>query len=203
MTRLEPKGVTGQVMFDSHVAMLLDVSVSLVNTLTDGTQQGRPYYAPREGGRAEALVSALPSGSVSAAEVEPETAAYLARTALQMREVFEAVDAERFDDAASVVNILLRSAGSRPQLDRVPGEPWQVHFHGTDDSLAMGWSAGCATALALAIGSNLAGRLGVCHAPQCDRVYIDGSRNTVRQFCSTACQSRVKAAAFRARKAAR
>jgi predicted RNA-binding Zn ribbon-like protein len=203
VTRLEWKGVTGQVMFDSHVVTLLDVSVSLVNTLTDGTQRGGPYHAPRDGDLAEALVSALPSGSLGAAAVEPEQAAYLARTAQQMREVFEAVDAERFDDAAGMVNVLLRSAGSRPQLDRVPGEPWQVHFHGTDDSLALGWSAGCATALALAVGSNLAGRLGVCQASQCDRVYVDGSRNAVRQFCSTACQSRVKAAAFRARKAAR
>ncbi|MGW3828224.1 CGNR zinc finger domain-containing protein [Streptomyces sp. NPDC005071] len=190
-------------MFDSHVVTLLDVSASLVNALTDGTKRGRSYHAPRGGDLAEALVSALPSGSVTAAEVEPEQAAHLARTAQQMREVFEAVDAERFDDAACMVNVLLRSAGSRPQLDRVPGEPWQVHFHGTDDSLAVGWSAGCATALALAIGSNLVGRLGVCQAPRCDRVYIDGSRNAVRQFCSTACQSRVKAAAYRTRRAAR
>ncbi len=65
----------------------------------------------------------------------------------------------------------------------------------------MGWSAGCATALALAIGSDLAGRFGVCQAPQCDRVYVDNSRNAGRQFCSTACQNRVKAAAFRARQA--
>ncbi|MCY0931275.1 CGNR zinc finger domain-containing protein [Streptomyces sp. H27-H1] len=66
----------------------------------------------------------------------------------------------------------------------------------------MGWSAGCATALALAIGSNLTGRLGVCTAPHCDRVYIDNSRNAVRHFCSTACRSRVKGAIFRARRAA-
>ncbi len=195
--------MTGQVLFDSHIATLLDVSVSLVNVLTDGTRRGRSYVAPLDGDLAEALVTALPVGGVSAADIEPEHTAYLVRTAQQMREVFEAVDAERFDDAAGMVNDLLRSAGSRPQLDHLPGEPWQVHFHGTDDSLAVGWSAGCATALALAIGSDLAGRLGVCQASQCDRVYVDSSRNAVRQFCSTACQSRVKAAAFRARKAAR
>ena len=74
-----------------------------------------------------------------------------------------------------------------------------MHFHGTDDSLATGWAAGCATGLALALGSDLAGRLGVCAADRCDRVYVDTSRNATRRFCSTACQSRTKAAAFRAR----
>ena len=45
-----------------------------------------------------------------------------------------------------------------------------------------------------------AGRLGVCAAERCDRVYVDTSRNATRRFCSTACQSRTKAAAFRARR---
>ncbi|MDT0382170.1 CGNR zinc finger domain-containing protein [Streptomyces sp. DSM 42041] len=186
-------------MFDSHVATLLDVAVSLVNALTDGARRGRPYVAPSDDRLPDAVASALPS-TARPAEVEAKQAARLARTAEQMKAVFEAVDDGRIDGAADILNSLLRAAGARPQLDRASGEPWQMHFHGSDDSLAVGWSAGCATALALAIGSDLAGRLGVCGAPQCDRVYIDNSRNAVRQFCSTACQSRVKAAAFRARK---
>ncbi len=40
-------------------------------------------------------------------------------------------------------------------------------------------------------------RLGVCTAPHCDRVYVDTSRNGSKRFCSTACQNRVKTAAFR------
>ncbi|WBB58165.1 CGNR zinc finger domain-containing protein [Streptomyces sp. WMMC500] len=188
--------MTGQVMFDSHVATLLDVSAALVNTLTDGTARGRPYTAPRDADLPAAVAAALP-GEAGAA---PAAAAYLARTAEQLRAVFEAVEDQHLDAAADLLNSLLRSTGARPQLDRVPGEPWQVHFHGSDDTLAVGWSAGCATALALALGSDLAGRLGVCRAPRCDRVYVDNSRNAARQFCSTACQSRVKAAAFRARR---
>ena len=108
------------------------------------------------------------------------------------------------DDARGAVrrlNALMRETGARPQLDRLPGgDGWHVHFHGPDDSLATGWAAGCATGLALALGSDLAGRLGVCAAPRCDRVYVDTSRNASRRFCSTACQNRVKAAAFRARR---
>ena len=132
-----------------------------------------------------------------------ESAAILANAARVMRGVFEAMEEGRVDDAALAVNSLLRETGARPQLDRVPGEPWQVHFHGSDDTYGVGWTAGCATALALAVGSELAGRLGVCTAPHCDRVYVDASRNSVRQFCSAPCQSRVKAAAFRARSRSR
>ncbi|MEO3766096.1 CGNR zinc finger domain-containing protein [Streptomyces sp. B5E4] len=183
-------------MFDSHVATLLDVSAALVNSLTDGSARGRPYTAPQGGDLPPAVAAALPGE----AGAEPAAAAHLARTAQQLRAVFEAVEEQHLDTAAGLLNSLLRASGARPQLDRVPGEPWQVHFHGSDDTLAVGWSAGCATALALAVGSDLAGRLGVCRAPRCDRVYVDNSRNAARQFCSTACQSRVKAAAFRARR---
>ncbi|MEV8038196.1 CGNR zinc finger domain-containing protein [Streptomyces sp. NPDC086182] len=190
-------------MFDSHIATLLEVAASLVNELTDGSRRGKTYEAPRDDDLPDAVVAALPPGGLSREEVEPEQAAYLARTAEQLRHVFAAVESEDLDRAASTLNTLLRNTGARPQLDHTAGEPWQVHFHGTSDTLAVGWSAGCATALALAIGSDLVGRLGVCQAPKCDRVYVDTSRNAARQFCSTACQSRVKAAAHRARRAGR
>jgi predicted RNA-binding Zn ribbon-like protein len=94
----------------------------------------------------------------------------------------------------------LRDTHARPQLDRTD-QGWNLHFHGADDTLANGWAAGCASGLALALGSDLAGRLGVCAAPACDGVYVDASRNAQRRFCSPRCQSRVKAA-HRARRAA-
>lgn len=187
-------------MFDSHVATLLATAVALVNVLTDGEQRGRPYAAPQSPDLARPVAELLPGRSPDTAPVAEHEAALLARTARTMRRVFEAVDEDRIGDAAGELNALLRETGARPQLDQVPGEPWQLHFHGSDDSIAIGWSAGCATALTLAVGSDL-GRLGVCAAPRCDRVYVDNSRNAARQFCSAACQSRVKAAAFRERRA--
>jgi predicted RNA-binding Zn ribbon-like protein len=181
------------VLFDSHVSTLLDASVALVNTLTDGFERGQPYTAP--------LLHELPPHllGTEGITVDPTQRAHLAGTARHLRRVFEAVEADQIDEAATLLNRLLAETGARPQLDRIAGEPWQLHFHGSDDSLTMGWSAGCASALALAIGSNRAGRIGVCEADQCDRVYVDTSRNAGRHFCSTACQSRMKAAAFRAR----
>ena len=105
------------------------------------------------------------------------------------------------DAAARQVNALLAATGAHPWLDSHDGEPWHLHFHGAEDSMAVGWAAGCATGLAVVLGSELHGRIGVCTAPRCDRVYVDTSRNGTRRFCSTTCQNRVKAAAFRARQA--
>lgn len=188
-------------MFDSHVAVLLDQAVSLVNTLTDGQARGRPYAAPHGAELADAIDAAIPRTAASLPRaIDTEQAAYLAGTAQRMREVFQAMQDGRTDTAAETVNALLRDTGARPRLDRTGAEPWQMHFHGATDSFAAGCSASCATALALAVGGGLAGRLGVCRAERCDRVYVDTSRNAARQFCSTACQNRTKAAAFRARK---
>ena len=114
--------------------------------------------------------------------------------------VFTSAAAGDLATAAQVVNGLLAGAGARPQLDPLPDGGWHVHFHGADDTLATGWIAGCATALALAMGSDLAGRLGVCAAERCQRVYVDLSRNSSKRFCSLACQNRTKAAAHRARR---
>ncbi len=189
-------------LFDSHVELLLEAAVSFVNELSDGERRGRTFVAPQGADLLVAAAEAIPDRAQAKKPkaLPPESAQLLAHAARVMRSVFEAMEDGRVDDAATAVNVLLRETGARPQLDRVPGEPWQVHFHGSDDTYGIGWTAGCATALALAVGSELAGRLGVCTAPHCDRVYVDASRNAVRQFCSAACQSRVKAAAFRARR---
>ncbi|MFI6604228.1 CGNR zinc finger domain-containing protein [Nonomuraea sp. NPDC050536] len=48
--------------------------------------------------------------------------------------------------------------------------------------------------------SNLGGRLGLCRVGSCDRMYMDASRTAVRRFCSFACRSRIKVAAFRRRR---
>jgi predicted RNA-binding Zn ribbon-like protein len=97
---------------------------------------------------------------------------------------------------------MLAATGAHPALERHDGEPWHIRFHAADEaSRAKGWAAGCATGLAIVLGGELYDRLGVCTAPHCDRVYVDTSRNGSRRFCSTACQNRVKSAAFRERHA--
>jgi predicted RNA-binding Zn ribbon-like protein len=187
------------VNFNSHIDTVVTVAVLLVNTLTPGEAHGRAYTPPGGSQLGEAAAAALRAGRPGTRRVGAQEAAELSATAGALRAVFEAVAAGDVDRAAEIVNALLVRTGARPHLDKHDGEPWHLHFTSADDSLAHGWAAGCATGLAVVLGSELYGRLGVCAAPHCDRVYVDTSRNGIRRFCSASCQSRVKTAAFRAR----
>jgi predicted RNA-binding Zn ribbon-like protein len=185
--------MTGQPSFDSHVLNLVDVAARLVNELTVSADNATGESADRR-----AAARALRVDEISAAD-----ALALTEAAISMRQAFEAVARNDLVTAATVVNDLMAATGARPRLDPIPGDDgWHVHFHGRDDSVAVGWAAGCATGLALAIGSGLAGRLGICAASRCERVYVDVSRNSSKRFCSLACQNRTKAAAFRDRNGA-
>ena len=185
--------------FSSHMDAVVAVAVGLVNVLTAGDARGRPYPAPEGGQLPVVVTAALRARRPDTRDVTTEEAREFAAVARALRTVFETVAGDRLDEAASEVNALLARTGARPRLDRHDDEPWHLHFHGADDSLVTGWAAGCATGLAVVLGSDLHGRLGVCTAGRCDRVYVDTSRNGTRRFCSTTCQNRVKTAAFRAR----
>jgi predicted RNA-binding Zn ribbon-like protein len=186
------------VNFTSHVDAIVAAAVNLVNGVTAGAARGRSFDQPAGDDLRAAVAGALRAGRPAAA-VTAEQAAELAAVAGWLRVVFEAVDRGDVDAAAMTVNALLAETGARPRLDKHDGEPWHMHFHASTDSLAQGWAAGCATGLAIVLGTEMYNRLGVCTAPRCDRVYVDVSRNGTRRFCSTSCQNRVKAAAFRAR----
>jgi predicted RNA-binding Zn ribbon-like protein len=173
--------------------LVVGIAVGLVNTLTQGERRGRPYTPPVGEARRAALIQ------IGAGDVGEQDTAVLADMAVELRAVFTAVAAGDIDAAAHQVNRLLEETQARPHLNRHDGEPWHLHFHGTGGTVATDWVAGCATGLAIVLGGELHDRLGVCTAPYCDRVYVDTSRNGTRRFCSTACQNRVKTAAFRAR----
>jgi len=187
------------VNFSSHVDIVVTVAARLVNALTPGEAHGRSYPPPGDDELAAAATQALQPYRPGQRELTLAEAVELREAALALREVFDAAATGQLDAAASQVNALLASTGARPSLDRHDGEPWHLHFHGATQTLSNGWAAGCATGLAVVLGSDLGGRLGVCTADRCDRVYLDTSKNGTRRFCSTACQNRVKAASFRAR----
>jgi predicted RNA-binding Zn ribbon-like protein len=188
------------VNFNSHTDLVVAIAAEFANLLTAGERRGRPYQPPAGPELLAQLntLLAFAGGHVVATEAE---AAEFADLAGRLRTVFAAVAADDVDGAAGRVNAMLRDTGAHPVLERHDGEPWHVHFHpvGGQRVAADGWGAGCATGLAIVLGSELYDRLGVCTAPHCDRVYVDTSRNGSRRFCSTACQNRVKTAAFRAR----
>jgi predicted RNA-binding Zn ribbon-like protein len=187
------------VRFDSHVLDLLEAAVGLVNGLTPGESRGRPFEKPGVTASSTLIAEVLTPRGGPRPQIRHGEAVELGQVAARLREAFESTAAGELATAATAVNDLMRDFGAHPRLDHDSVDGWNVHFHGKDDSVVVGWTAGCATAMALAIGSDLAGRLGVCDAEHCDRVYVDTSRNGARRFCSTACQNRTKAAAFRSR----
>jgi predicted RNA-binding Zn ribbon-like protein len=187
------------VNFNSHTDAVVAVAVALVNVLTPGERRGRPYTPPAPSERRAAVAEALRAAGSRHGDVTEEQAAELVPVAHALREVFDAAAAGDVDTAAARVNRLLEDTRARPRLARHDGEPWHLHFHGTGGSFADEWAGPCATGLAVVLGSELHDRLGVCTAPGCDRVHVDTSRNGTRRYCSTACQNRVKTAAFRAR----
>jgi CGNR zinc finger/Putative stress-induced transcription regulator len=181
--------------------IVVAVAVSLVNTLTAGEACGHSYAPPDGPDLRRAATDVLRAVGRGTHEVSEGEAAQLGDLAAELRAVFAGVAAGDLDAAAHQVNTLIAATGAHPWLNRHDGESWHLHFHGVQDSLVNGWAAGCATGLAVVLGSDLRGRIGVCTAPRCDRVYVDASRNGTRRFCSTSCQNRVKTAAFRARQA--
>jgi len=183
------------VNFNSHTDIVVANAVAMVNVLTPGERRGRPYPLPGPAELIEALAKEI-SDHPRFEEAEIEELGGVAR---ELRTVFEAIAGGDVDTAAEQVNTILRETRPMPHLSRHDGEPWHVHFHGEAGGIAADRGGPCATGLAVVLGSELYDRLGVCTAPHCDRVYVDSSRNGTRRFCSTACQNRVKTAAFRAR----
>lgn len=190
--------MTGQIHFNSHVWVVTDVACRLVNALTAGHDGTRPVEPPPIGRRADAVRAVLERDDYRPALTEDQANA-LTALAERVREVFAASSSGDVASAACIVNDLLEEFGAAPRLDPARGGGWALHFHGRDTSVVVGWGAGIAAGLGMAIGSDLAGRLGVCQADPCDRVYVDTSPNLRKRFCSTRCQSRVKAAAHRAK----
>jgi predicted RNA-binding Zn ribbon-like protein len=183
--------------FNSHADAIVRMAMGLVNELTPGESRGRAFPPPCD--LAAAATKGLRTGYPSHREVTEVEAGELVEVAARLRVVFDAVTRGDLDAAALQVNGLLEETRARPLLERHDGEPWHLHFHGFGGTLAGDWAASCATGLAIVLGSEFHDRLGVCTAPHCDRVYVDVSRNGTRRFCGTACQNRVKTAAFRAR----
>ncbi|MDA2804022.1 CGNR zinc finger domain-containing protein [Nocardiopsis suaedae] len=185
--------------FDSHMSGVVEAAVRAVNLLVPGEQGGRAHDgAAGPAVLAEALSAA---GRQYAHEIPaPEEVEEMRGLVRRMYRVFAAVEAGDMDAACGAANALMADTKAMPVLARHGDEPWHLHFHAVDAPWAVGWCAAMATGLAVVLGSSAAGRLGICSAERCDRVFADTSRNGTRRFCSTACQNRTKAAAFRARR---
>jgi predicted RNA-binding Zn ribbon-like protein len=200
---LDPSAVPGQVAFGSDLVARIEVAVSLVNALATTTAGGRPIPAP-EGvdERRDRAERAFREADALHSPLDANQARGLEELAEQLRLIFVAIQEHRHDDAGGLLNELFARSGAVPHLHRTGTEPLHLHFHLPNAGFVEGWTAGCAVGLAYALGSGHGDRLGVCAGPDCERVFVDLSRNGSRRFCSTACQNRVKAAHYRARQRA-
>ena len=189
--------------FTSHYDSPVRLAVLLVNDLTPGEARGRPFPQPRGAEQQDAATTALRSVDPGLATLSATEAEQLAGWATTLRAVFAAVADDDLDAAAAHVDRMLERTATRPSMARHDEQRWHVHYRGTTGGLADQWAGTCAAALGIVLGSDARTRLGLCTAARCDRVYVDTSHNGTRRFCSTACQNRVKAAAFRSRTQAR
>lgn len=189
--------------FGSHLDATVLLARDLVNGLTPGWRQGRQVDAADERAARQVVTAVLadrPNRARTWREAPSEDLDALRGVADRLRGVFEAVEEGEVDRAAGTVNDLLGEVQASPELTAHDGQAWHLHFHAPTADPVDGLTAGCATALAMVLASDARDRLGVCGAEACDRVFVDTTRNGSKRFCSSGCQNRAKAAAFRARR---
>ncbi|MEV0585910.1 CGNR zinc finger domain-containing protein [Nonomuraea sp. NPDC050310] len=122
----------------------------------------------------------------------------------RLREAFHAVFTAP-DQAAAVrlLNGMLSKTRITPRLTEHDGHPLHVHYFAPDATLAEHVAADCGVALAHLLVEGEWERLRTCAAPDCDRVFVDESRNRSRVYCdSRTCGNRMHVAAYRARRRA-
>lgn len=103
--------------------------------------------------------------------------------------------------AAALVNSMVAEAGTTPRLTDHDGYDWHVHYFAAGASLARHLAADCGMALAFLIVAGERDRLRRCAAPNCQRAFVDLSRNRSRRYCDgRLCGNRLHVAAYRARR---
>ncbi|WEO92948.1 CGNR zinc finger domain-containing protein [Streptomyces sp. FXJ1.172] len=117
--------------------------------------------------------------------------------------LLRAVEAASQGGPLAPVNALLEQ---HPPLIRVDdhngeGSP-HLHFAPNGENPVHWLGRSCSAALAHVVCGDPAVTIGRCHATDCERFYVDDSRNRTRRFCSNACASRTTVAAYRARRKA-
>ena len=184
---LLPGGERGQLLFAHDTEVSLNATAALVNTARGGTEE-LPDMAALDafvdewrwtGGRAH-----------DQAELD---------TVRDLRPRLERLWHMTEDEAAELVNALLRDANALPQL--VTHDGWGYHVHATSPEapLADRMAVDAAMAIADVIRSGELARLRVCAADDCQDVLVDLSKNRSRRFCSVTCANRVNVAAYRSR----
>lgn len=106
------------------------------------------------------------------------------------------------DEAAGLVNAILREADAVPFLTRHDALDWHLHATAPGAPLATVVLVETAMGVADVVRSDEYARMKRCEADDCDAVLVDLSRNRSKRFCDVNnCGNRANVAAYRARRA--
>jgi predicted RNA-binding Zn ribbon-like protein len=133
-------------------------------------------------------------------EIDSLTAADLAAVQLLRGRLREVFSAESTEQAAELVNAVVAAAGTTPRLTNHDHHGWHIHYFAPHAAIGDHLAAELGMALAFIVMAGELERLRRCEAPDCERVFVDLSRNRSRRYCdSRTCGNRLHVAAYRAR----
>lgn len=111
------------------------------------------------------------------------------------------VDAQDPEERGSRVNAMTEAYCSFPTLTDHAGTGWHLHYRPSEISVGRQVGAMMAAGTALHLAGRGMNRLGRCAVDDCDRVYVDLTRNGRQRYCSPACANRDAVRRHRARAA--
>lgn len=122
----------------------------------------------------------------------------LADLVADLAPLFAATD---LPDAVERLNQRLERTTMAPRVSMHDGRGPHLHVEPDGADTIERLRANCLMGVAAVLCDGGRLRLGTCDADDCDRVWIDTSRNARRRFCSDRCATRTHVAAHRARRA--
>jgi predicted RNA-binding Zn ribbon-like protein len=153
--------------------------------------------APGSADERAAVIEVLRAhGEPEPVEISPAGLDGLRRAALELREVFTAADVAA---AADRINGLLAGRAHPPRLTTHGGASgWHLHVDSSDDAPWGEWflTSSC-LALAVLLAERQAPPAGICASPSCGRPFVNVGRGPARRYCSAACGTRERVAAYR------
>lgn len=159
-----------------NLASFAELAVRLVNSGVDGpeTDPLRSCEAFRE------FVAGRP---FLAAPVAPHDLTQLRLLRDELTAVFAEAAGGRGQAAVDRLNALLTVYPVHPVIVAHDDEPWHVHLSDAG-SMTDRYAAASVVSLALLLSQLRIDRFGSCAMAACDRVFIDGSSNKSRRYCS-------------------
>jgi hypothetical protein len=157
---------------------------------------GNTGSSARTGERSPLIAVLRAHGEPEPIEISDAELAGLRQAATDLGEVFAAGDVA---SAADRINALLGARAYPPRLTtQGGGSGWHLHVDGSDDAPWAEWflTSSC-LALAVLLAERQAPPGGFCQSPSCGRPFVNVGRGSVRRYCSAACGTRERVAAYR------